>query len=291
MLMKQTQQLKADYYFCEKIIRKHSQSFYYTFKQLPKDKARAVYVIYAFCRLADNTIDQNSDHQVKKMQLMNLREQLEAFERGEELSAPLWRALRDVFNRYEMDIQPFYDQLIGQEMDLDFSIPKDVEALETYSYYVAGTVGLMLLPIIATEHNHKLKQSAIQLGVAMQITNILRDVFEDVGKYQRIYLPSDLMETLQYSVQDAEGFIVNEAFIQIWEQLAQRAESNYVQFEDSLHLFDQDSQFQVLSAARVYRQILQVVRENQYQCFGKINAVSATQIGQIIRLTQIDIAN
>ncbi len=107
------------------------------------------------------------------------------------------RALRHVFNTFDMDIQPFYDQLTGQEMDIHFSSPKTLQQLEEHSYYVAGSVGLMLLPIIATENQQYLKKTAVDLGLAMQITNILRDIGEDFYQKNRIYLP------------DGSGYVLN----------------------------------------------------------------------------------
>ncbi|GAF66614.1 phytoene synthase [Bacillus sp. TS-2] len=291
MLTKQSPQLKADYDFCEKVIKKHSKSFYYTFKQLPEPKANAVFAIYAFCRFADNTVDQEGSLSNKIEKLSQLKYELELFEKGQELPSPLWRALRDVFNRYDMDIQPFYDQLKGQGMDLRFKSPENLVGLEQYSYYVAGTVGLMLIPIIASENHLHLKEVAVDLGIAMQITNILRDVFEDVQKYQRVYLPVDLMIEQHYTDEHVQTCTVNQSFINIWEYLATIAENKYDLFEKSLYQFDMDSKRQVLSAARVYRAILNVVRKNGYQCFGKNNKVSTAVIGEIIRTTQMDVAN
>src|SRR5690625_4599843 len=158
-------QVESDFLYCESIIKRNSKSFYYAFSQLPEDKAKAVYVIYAFCRIADDSVDENDEPVERAKALSRLKYELDLFSRNEELDKPLWRALRYVFDHYHMDIQPFYDQLTGQSMDVNFVSPKNLSELERYSYYVAGSVGLMLLPVIASGKREELTESAINLGV------------------------------------------------------------------------------------------------------------------------------
>lgn len=234
----------ADFLYCEKIIKKHSKSFYYAFSQLPEKKAKAIYAIYAFCRSADDRVDENVDPISQRRDLERLKYELDLFNRGEEINHPLWRALRHVFNNYEVDIQPFYDQLIGQGMDIDFKQPNTLEELEDYSYYVAGTVGYMLLPIIGSKSIETLKEAAIDLGVAMQITNILRDIGEDYQEKKRIYLPKVELDYVGYSTKDLSSGVINESFIELWEKLALRAEVLYDSFTKHIHHFDSDSQMQ-----------------------------------------------
>ena len=265
------------YAYCEEIIKKHSKSFYFAFSKLPKEKANAVYAIYAFCRLADDSIDEAETKEEQGDALTFLTNELNRFEQGREPDHPVWRALRDVFDRYDMSIQPFYDQLHGQAMDYRFRQPKTMEDLEGYSYYVAGSVGLMLLPIIATENHNELEDEAIALGVAMQLTNILRDVGEDYQKINRIYLPEALMEQENYSEADLAGQQINDAFIAIWETVAERAEELYEKFTESLKAFDKDSQIQVALSAKVYGGILDAVRENEYDCFTVKNKTSSAK--------------
>ncbi len=234
---------------------------------MPKSKARAIYAIYAFCRKADDSIDEASSIEEQEKALQQLKEQLDQFSEGNIPDDPIWRALEDVFHTYEMSLQPFYDQLQGQTMDFNFIQPETLEDLERYSYYVAGSVGLMLLPILATDRHHELHESAISLGVAMQITNILRDVGEDQREIGRIYLPSELMAASGYSEQDLQQETVNTSFIELWERLAARSEMLYSLFKKDLRKFDEDSQFPVLLSANIYQEILDVVRSNQYDSF------------------------
>ncbi|MER2040105.1 phytoene/squalene synthase family protein [Desemzia incerta] len=275
--------LQEDYLYCEKIIKKHSKSFYYAFSKLPKEKAQAIYAIYTFCRYADDTVDTVKDSAKQRLNITRLENELKAFESGNAVDTPMWRALTDVFERFDMDIEPFYDQLKGQKMDIDFVSPETLGDLEEYSYYVAGTVGLMLLPIIARENKEAAKASAISLGVAMQITNILRDVGEDWKDNKRVYLPNQILSEEKFSKEDLIRGQVNDSFIRIWENLAHRAESLYDSFRKEIQLFDKESQLPVLISADVYRGILNAVRRNQYNCLQTRNYVSPLEMNRIQR--------
>ncbi|MDI4647798.1 phytoene/squalene synthase family protein [Cohnella hashimotonis] len=276
-----TEQMQADFGYCEAIIKRHSKSFYYAFSQLPPQKANAVYAIYAFCRTADECADSNQRPEQKLASLQQLKTELDLFRDRSEADRPLWRALRHVFSEYEMDIGPFYDQLTGQMMDLAFSSPKNMHALEQYSYYVAGSVGLMLLPVLASKAEADLRPSAIQLGIAMQITNILRDVGEDLHQKQRIYLPEEEMERFRYTPADLRQSLINENFVQLWERLAQHAEQLYDQIQGSLDLYDADSKMPLALSVALYRAILDAVRSNEYDCFTKRNYVTKDAIAKI----------
>ncbi|GAK01890.1 phytoene synthase [Geomicrobium sp. JCM 19037] len=275
-------QLERDYTYCESIIKENSKSFYFTFKQLPKEKAKAVFAIYTFCRFADDRADQHAPANKRLHEVDQLEHDLSLFQKGYVIDQPMWRALRDVFQRYEMDIQPFFDQIKGQRMDIAFERLETVEDVEQYSYYVAGTVGLMLLPIIASETDRDLTSQAISLGIGMQFTNILRDIGEDYREMSRVYLPVQEMNRFAYTIEDLSTSTINDNFIMLWEQMAARAESRYDEFMSELHHFDADSQLPVGYASTVYRAILNAVRDNDYQCFTTRNYVRKEEM---IRLT------
>lgn len=276
-------QLEADYSFCQSIIKKHSKSFYYAFSRLPKDQAKAIYAIYAFCRMADDAVDEANNQKSQTLRLDQLEMELQLFEKGKEPSQPMWRALRDVFSRYPMDIQPFYNQLKGQRQDIDFVQPQTLEDLETYSYYVAGSVGLMLLPILSNSATQEVKESAIALGIAMQLTNILRDVGEDLMEINRVYLPLKMMEEERYSFQDLEAHKINDSFIRLWERIAERAEQLYTEFHEHIWLFGSESRLPVLTSAKVYSGLLDAVRSNDYDCFSRENTVPLLQKERLMR--------
>jgi phytoene synthase len=181
--------LKDDYKYCESIIKENSKTFYKAFSLLKKEKANAIYAVYAYCRVTDDSIDiYNSPER-----LQVLEEKLKDFEKGKVPDEPLWRALKDIFEKYNMNINPFYEMIQGQKMDINYSQPKTQDDLTNYCYYVAGTVGKMILPIIVSEKINKINIDKIKLGEAMQITNILRDIGEDFDN-GRIYIPQTIME-------------------------------------------------------------------------------------------------
>lgn len=281
-------ELKKDYAYCEKVIKVSSKSFYTAFSKLPKDKAKAVYAIYAFCRQADDTVDANEPLALKKENLAILEAELKEFEKGKTPNHPMWRALRDVFNRYAMTTSPFYDQLEGQKRDLDFQEITDLAALKDYSYYVAGSVGLMLLPILATKSGitESLKESAVSLGVAMQITNILRDVGEDYRENKRVYLPTELLDRHQVDLAQNVEKGPDNNFIALWEELAEESSRGYVEFEDSISHYDSDCRFPVLVSSKLYSGIMDSVRKNNYDCLSKRSYVPEARMMELILETR-----
>lgn len=277
-------QLKQDYAYCEDIIKKSSKSFYTAFSKLPQEKAQAVYAIYAFCRRADDTVDAQAPTEGKIAQLAALEAELEAFCAGVTPDSPMWRALRDVFTRFPMNCTPFFEQLEGQKRDLNFRPIHTFAELEEYSYYVAGSVGLMLLPILASrqEPGPQLRESAASLGIGMQITNILRDVGEDHRHNNRVYLPQEALE--RHGVDLAAVYLngPDAAFINLWEEVAQEAERRYEQFWQCIHLYDEACRFPVLTAAKLYCAIMDSVRRNGYDCLTVRNYVPEKKMVQLM---------
>lgn len=259
---------KEDFTYCEQIIKKHSKTFYAGFSLLPKEEAMSVYAVYAFCRKADDLVDEEANAEGLK----NLKEDLKLFEEGKEKDHPVWRALRVVFSTYDMDIAPFYEMIEGQEIDLSFTQPETQEELEDYSYYVASTVGLMLLPLLSKQPK-KLKEDAIALGKAMQITNVLRDVGEDLDN-ERLYLPKHVMEKFGYTREMLERHDINEEFIALWEYEAEIAEAYYEKSLNLLEGLNKEARKPLYLSLIFYREILEVVRENNYNCFTKRAVVS-----------------
>ncbi|MBC7087979.1 MAG: phytoene/squalene synthase family protein [Tissierellales bacterium] len=252
-------------------------SFYKAFSLLPQDKANAIYAVYGFCRICDDSIDEYNDLEI----LLELESELDSFFRGNTPDKPIWIALADVASKYEIKREPFFDLIKGQKMDYNFKEFLTQDQLMEYCYYVAGTVGLMILPILATKNHEILEESAINLGKAMQLTNILRDVGEDFEN-GRVYLPKELFEKYSYTYDELSKKIINDNFINLWEHEAKLAEELYESSLDSLYKFDDDSLYPVLTAAYIYREILDEVIRNSYDCLSKRNVVSNVKKTQIV---------
>lgn len=268
---------QTDFDVCESIIKKHSKSFYTAFSQLPEEKAKSVYAIYAFCRLADDAIDVQKDPEL----LQELRSELTDFDQGHIPNKPVWRALSVVFHTFEMDITPFYDMLSGQSMDIQFIQPESYEQLSRYCYYVAGSVGLMLLPILST-NSAAIQIPAKQLGEAMQLTNILRDIGEDFTD-DRIYLPKKMMNQYHVSTADLATHTPSTNFIQLWEDLAVKAENLYLASLKMMPQIDKDCRQALLSALFIYRAQLTEIRKNNYDVFQGKTTISNLKKIQLIK--------
>lgn len=267
----------ADFAYCETVIKQHSKSFYTAFSQLPKRKAQSVYAIYAFCRRADDLIDLAGNVEG----LDQLEQQLIDFGKGKVPNDPIWRALAVVFANFPIDLSPFYDMLNGQRKDISFEQPKDMMTLEVYCYYVAGSVGLMLLPLL-TDQSSRIIEPAKKLGEAMQLTNILRDIGEDYQR-GRVYLPKEEMEKFQVTEEALNNKSVTPAFIALWESLAVQAEEWYKQSFEMLPLIHKECQLALTSAAFIYREQLEVIRKNNYQVFTRKNKISHFRKLQLLR--------
>ncbi|WP_284639923.1 phytoene/squalene synthase family protein [Paenibacillus silviterrae] len=241
------------YAVCEEVVKKHSSSFYRAFSVLPVDKRNAVWAIYAFCRTVDNIVDGQPGQAVPLLNEFEI-----SFDRmlsGRPEPHPHWLALRDVFDRYPMDAAPFWDMVLGQRLDLKKFRYRTQAELEHYCYLVAGTVGLMLLPVLSPVHSDDMKRKAVKLGVAMQITNILRDVAEDYER-GRVYLPEDVMSRYGYSEQDIAAGSSARGWAPLFRHLAEWAEECYNEGLSAQLHYPRDSRLALASAALIYRQIL-----------------------------------
>ncbi len=256
--------LEQAYAHCEAIIKHHSKTFYKAFSLLPPKKRKAVWAVYGFCRQVDDIIDEGSDPEAE---LTVFRAEFASFLDGQTPNTdPMWLALEDVFRKFPMEPQAFHDMIAGQEMDLYKTRYYTIEELEHYSYHVASTVGLMLLPILAPKKVDELRESAVALGLGMQITNILRDVSEDLDR-ERIYLPIDEMVASHYKVDDLLNRRLTKEFIEVWERLAARAEAHYERAFSAMHHYPLDARLPVKSSAVFYKAILQSIRNKDYNIF------------------------
>lgn len=268
------------YACCEEVIRIHSATFYKAFSFLPEDQKKAVWAIYAFCRTIDDIIDEgNEPHK----EILAFEEAFQAFKEGKHQNSDdfMWLALTDVFNKFEMDIVPFEDMIKGQKMDLYKTRYETVDEMLEYSYYVASTVGLMLLPVLAPGKSDVLREGAIKLGLGMQITNILRDVGEDL-LIGRIYVPKEMFAKHHYSNKEFMHYEVNERFVAMWEDLAVMAERYYEESLETVHEYPLYSQIPVKGAAHMYKAILDKVRKNNYNVFKHRNYVDNEEKSKII---------
>ena len=255
-----TAAIQNDLNWCETLIQNNSSSFYRAFRKLPRQEAQAVFAIYAFCRIADDAIDVDNNPALVRA----MAEKLLAFEAGETPDEPMWRALRWAFDSFPLQIRPFQEMLIGQLQDVEFQQPKSFNDLLDYCYLVAGTVGLMLCPLLAKPVTIETEKLSVELGIAMQLTNILRDVGTDY-RLKRIYLPEDLMIALGVSPEDLAGPEPTPELIRLWEHLASEAEGRYRRISANLDVFDKTARLPVLLSLLYYSKIINRCRKARYR--------------------------
>lgn len=270
-----------DDYRCKKSIQTNSLTFYKAFSKIKsRRKRKAIYAVYDFCRYADDLVDEYQDEE----KLNKLEKDLVKHISGIYVNSYRFRALkRHTFKLYDKDdYQAFFDMIKGQKMDLYGHEYQTIDDLLTYSYYVAGTVGLMLVPILAYKDKKELKDFAIHLGYGMQITNILRDIGEDYTN-NRIYVPKNLMEKANYSLDDLKNGTINNEFKVLFESLAQLAETYFDEALSKISLFPEDSRKPLAYSIILYRAILNACRRAKYDVFTKKNFVSDEKKLEIIK--------
>ncbi|EUJ31261.1 squalene desaturase [Listeria floridensis FSL S10-1187] len=229
-----------------------------------KKKKQSIWAIYAFCRQVDDSIDLEKD--ANKLKILR-KVIVTLFENGDKSSeiehTRLNYALRDTLQKFSFQEAPFLTLIDTVKQDLAFQQPETETELMNYCYGAAGTVGEMLLPILARENLELARQSAISLGQAMQLTNILRDVGEDFFE-GRIYFSKEKMREFDVDLYKVLQGDNKENYIQLWEYYAEQANHLYQKALQGINLFDSDSQFVIQLAARIYGGILDEVRENNY---------------------------
>ena len=213
--------LAAAYAECRQITRREARNFYFAFLTLPARRRRAIYVAYAFCRHCDDAVDAAGDADAKLAQLNQLRAQLDAAYAGHS-DSPLFIALADVAAAYAIPQQYFNEVLDGVESDLVKTRYADFAELRRYCYQVASAVGLVCIHIFGSRINDESRQRAIDLGLAMQLTNICRDVRED-WELGRVYLPQDEMAAFGVSEADLAAGIATPQFAGLMQYQVERA--------------------------------------------------------------------
>lgn len=272
--------IEEAYLQCERVIQTHSETFYKAFSYLPPEQKKAVWAIYSFCRIIDDIID---EERVPEEGIKQFEREFELFKRnkiGSQFEF-MWRALSDVFEKFEMEITPFEDMIKGQRMDLQRTKYETVDEVLQYSYHVASTVGIMLLPVLAPNNIHILREGAIQLGIAMQLTNILRDIGEDLSM-GRIYIPKEMFLKHHYSYKELLHYEVNDRFIRMWEDIAAISEYYYEQALVTINYYPEYSRIPVKGAAFMYKAILDEVRKNKYNIFKYRSFIGADTKEQIL---------
>ncbi|MBK8945722.1 MAG: presqualene diphosphate synthase HpnD [Ignavibacteriae bacterium] len=256
----------------QQISKKSKSSFYYTFAFLPKQKRNAIKSIYAFCRMTDDIVDNSKES--KEQKIANLKIWKNDFEKSlnGKSENPLLIELYNVIKFYKIPTQPFFDLIDGVEMDLEKNRFENFEELKKYCYNVASTVGLMTIPIFGYK-NSTTEKFAVNLGIALQLTNIIRDVNVDV-KNDRIYLPKEDLEKFNYSEFDLMNSVYNENFCDLMKFEAERAREFYRDGDKYLSKEDKSNMFTARAMEYIYLRLLDKIEIENFNVFSKKISVS-----------------
>jgi len=248
--------------YCQQKTVQSGSSFYYSFLFLPPERRRAITALYAFCREVDDTVDETSDQSVARIKLAWWRTELAAMYNGAP-THPVTQALQPHLAAYNLQQEHLQAIVDGMEMDLDQSRYLDYAGLRKYCWHVAGVVGILSASIFGATNPQTL-QYAEKLGLAFQLTNIIRDVGDDARK-GRIYLPVNELQQFGVTAADILNFRHSEKFEALMKFQADRARAVYDEAFALLPKEDRRAQRPGLMMAAIYRTVLDEVERDDFK--------------------------
>ncbi len=257
-------------------------SFHYSFGLLPRDQRRGIETVYAFCRAVDDLADEpRSDGSSARAGLRLYRDEIRRCYAGE-ATLPLTRALQGVIARFGIPGGPFEDLLDGVEMDLRTDRYATFEDLRGYCYRVASTVGIICLSIFGCRHPRS-RDYAVDLGIALQLTNILRDLKADAAR-GRIYVPRDEIAAFGYSEDDLLRGVRNAAYLALMRHQVERADRHFESAVAALPAEDRPRLIAAEVMGAIYRRLLRRIEAEEFRVFERRIAVPRlAQLGVALR--------
>jgi phytoene synthase len=286
-------QLDQAYEICRKETQQWAKTFYLGTLLLPQEKRKAIWAIYVWCRRTDEIMD-SVEASTKSQD--ELSDNLDEWEENTKnvfrgnIKSELDSVLLDTIEKYPQSIQPYLDMIDGQRMDLNKFRYKDFDELKLYCYRVAGTVGLMTQNVMGIDSAYTSapwsalpdpSEAAIALGIANQLTNILRDVGEDRHR-GRIYLPQADIEKFNYSEEELLKGKINNQWKALMNFQLTRAREWFQKSEEGIKWLSSDARWPVWTSLRLYRGILDSIERLDYDVFNNRafvkNSVKALEI-------------
>jgi len=253
--------MNPDQYCQDKAVASGS-SFYSSFRFLPELKRRAITALYAFCREVDDVVDETHDVDVARQTLNWWRSEISSLYQGK-ATHPVTKALQALLDDFDLAEEHFQEIIDGMEMDLDIHRYASFKELSLYCYRAASVVGLLSAEIFGYRNRDTLKY-AHDLGMAFQLTNILRDVREDADR-GRIYLPQDELEKFGVSQQDLTHPVTSDSVQALFQFQAERARDFYQKAFNELPDEDRYTQRVGLIMAEIYQSILDEIEADQFR--------------------------
>ncbi|HKV83154.1 MAG TPA: squalene/phytoene synthase family protein [Ktedonobacterales bacterium] len=252
------------YEYCRDVARVIARTFYYGSLFLPRSKRRATWALYAFCRTADDIADEPALFPQPLAELEGWRQGLLETYAGRP-RGPVMTAWADMLRTYPVPIEPALDLLSGVEMDIAGARYDTFDELRLYCYRVAGTVGLLMAPILGIE-DASATGSAVDLGIAMQLTNILRDIGED-ARNGRMYLPREDLARFGVTEGDIQRGAVTPAFRALMRFEIARTREYFARGLRGVALLSPDARLAIQLSGELYRAILDRIVRNEYDVF------------------------
>ncbi|HRE10276.1 MAG TPA: squalene/phytoene synthase family protein [Ignavibacteria bacterium] len=254
------------------ITQSSKTNFLYSFSLLPKDKYEAINTVYAFCRQTDDIVDNEMDS--TELKFRKIREWKNEFEKALKgtSSYALLNQVTKIIRNFNIPVEPFFELIKGMEADLQVSRYKDFNTLYQYCFRAAATVGLMCIEIFGYK-TQSAKEYAVNLGIALQLTNILRDVKFDALN-GRIYLPEEDMKKFGYTEDDLMNFRYNESFVELMKYECKRARDYFEKANNAFAKEDRKQLFPARIMQKIYFNILQKIEKMNYNVFSKKAKVS-----------------
>ena len=262
--------------YCQEKAAQSGSSFYYSFLFLPPDRRRAITALYAFCREVDDVVDEVSDANVARAKLGWWRAEVANLFDGHP-QHPVTKALEPAVRDYGVTRARLDDIIDGMEMDLVHHRYADFAALERYCYRVAGVVGELSASIFGYT-DAKTLEYAYHLGLAFQLTNIIRDVGEDARR-DRIYLPQDELRKFNLTDEDLLNARHSPDFVALMRFQAERAETHYRAAFAALPAADKRAQRPGLIMAAIYHALLLEIGRDDYRVLNQ--RISLTPIRKL----------
>jgi len=257
--------------YCQEKAAHSGSSFYYSFLFLPPERRRAITALYAFCREVDDAVDEPSDRSAARATLAWWRGEVAQLFAGNP-QHPVTRALAPAIEPFEITQARLNEIMHGMEMDLTQSRYLDFASLQLYCRRVAGVVGALAATIFGYR-NPKTLEYAERLGLAFQLTNIIRDVGEDARK-NRIYLPMDELKRFEVSAADILNGRYTDNFARLMCFQAERARRCYDEALELLPAEDRRAQRPGLMMAAIYRALLDEIAGDNYQVLKQRTALT-----------------
>ena len=245
--------------YCQDKAQRSGSSFYYGFAFLPPVRRRAITAVYALCREVDDVVDECSDPALARIKLDWWRDEIASAYAGVP-QHPVARALAGTVRTFDLPQEELAEILDGMRMDLERSRYPDFDTLLTYCHRVAGLVGRLSARIFGSRDPATLEY-AHELGIAFQLTNIVRDVGEDARR-GRIYLPEDELRRFGVAQEDILAARHSEAFVRLMEFQIERARRRYASALAVLPRAERRAQRPGLVMAAIYRTLLEEIRRD-----------------------------